>query len=98
MVATDVGSVSIGLVQPGKTGFLANRAMAKLSQATFWRHLEDAQLSRTLGEGGRLEVAHHWSLDAMVQGFNLISDIYAKCKARCVPSTVRHVQAKRSVE
>ncbi|MEZ6119966.1 MAG: hypothetical protein R3C28_25810, partial [Pirellulaceae bacterium] len=88
-------------VQPGKTGFLAEPGNGEAVSGYVLALLEDAQLSRTLGEGGRLEVAHHWSLDAMVQGYeNLISDIYAKkCKAPLRPGfTVRHVQAKRSVE
>ncbi len=76
VVATNVGSVK-ETVRPGETGRLVNSDDDVALAAAWSELLRDDQLRQRLGDNGRRLVREHWSLDAMVRGYeNLISEIH----------------------
>ncbi len=86
VVSTNVGSVS-ETVAHGETGYLAKPGAAA-EIARYWRDLlSDPATARKMGQAGRQVVVDHWSLEAMVQGYeDLLQSIYErKCPPAAAP-------------
>lgn len=78
VVSPDIGSIP-ETVRPRETGFLSELGSAQSTSHYIMKLLKNTELAQQLGFNGRELVASHWSLDAMVQGYeNLISEIYSK--------------------
>lgn len=76
VVSPDVGSVS-ETVHHEQTGLLTKPLDANSTSAAIERLLADPTWSRELGVAGRHLVSHHWSLEAMVRGYEeLLRKLY----------------------
>lgn len=78
VVATDVGSVGES-VAPGETGYLAPAGDAKAIADRLLDLLGDPLAAREMGARGREVVRRHWSLEAMVAGYEeLLARLHAE--------------------
>jgi len=78
VVASDIGSVSES-VRCGETGLLVPSGDASQFANDWHRLLTQPELARRFGAAGRQEVLDHWSLDAMVRGYErLVEEIFEK--------------------
>jgi glycosyltransferase involved in cell wall biosynthesis len=87
VVATRVGSVTETVLE-GQTGYLVAPGDVPGMAGRVLELLADRPRAVAMGRAGREHVIAHWSVQAMVQGYeNLITEIYrAKCKVpRIVP-------------
>jgi glycosyltransferase involved in cell wall biosynthesis len=76
VVATDVGSIHEAVID-GETGFLLRPGDAAGLVERVTRLLRDQALRRSMGAAARRAVIEHWSLDAMVRGYErLIQSVY----------------------
>ena len=78
VVATNVGSIHEAVLA-GRTGFLVSPGNARQLAERVLRLLNNPARCRAMGAAARQAVIDHWSIDAMVRGYEgLIESIYAR--------------------
>lgn len=80
VVATRVGSVPETVI-PGQTGFLAEPGDAEGIAEALLRLIADRPLAQRLGASGRELVEARWSLESMVEGYQLLMESIYERKA-----------------
>lgn len=86
VVSTNVGSIAES-VNHGTTGFLAEAGDAE-SLANHWVELlGDAARSARFGKAAREVVVNHWSLEAMVAGYEQLIETIYDAKAAAKPAS-----------
>lgn len=81
VVAPRVGSIHESVLE-GETGFLTEPLSVQSTCDCIIRVLENPELASQLGENGRSLVVNHWSLAAMVGGYqDLIEQLYNRAAA-----------------
>lgn len=98
VVSPDVGSISETVIE-GKTGFLTEPLSAESTADGLCRILGNPKLAATLGQAGRALVQDHWSLMAMVEGYqNLLITLYNEhAAARNLPTYAQPDQPTASL-